>query len=133
MNGLSLIDALFDGMDNACCAAAPSVDVRETDGAYILDMDLPGRNENDIELTLKEGVLSIASAGQKKPEERDAADDMQWLVRERRHGDFSRSFTLPDDIDGNDVSAVFKNGVLTVTIPRRKEARLEKKIAIQAA
>ena len=133
MNGLSLIDSLLDGMDYGCCASAPSVDVRETDEAYILDMDLPGRTENDISLTLKEGVLAIASVKQEQAGKKPADKDVQWLLRERSRSSFARRFTLPDDIDADAVSAVFKNGVLTVTIPRRKEARQERKIVIQAA
>lgn len=96
----------------------PRVDVRETPDAYILDMDLPGFTEKDVEINLKDRVLSISSKLQEKQEEKKEGD---WLIKERRSSCFSRRFTLPQDIDAEKVTAEFKHGVLSVDIPRKPE------------
>lgn len=104
----------------------PRVDVRETPEAYILDMDLPGFTEKDVEINLKDRVLSISSKLQEKQEEKKEGD---WLIKERRSSCFSRRFTLPQDIDAEKVTAEFKHGVLSVDIPRKPEPQA-KQIAI---
>lgn len=105
---------------------SPKVDVRETPNAYILDMDLPGMSEKDVEINLKDRVLSIASKMEEKKEEKK---DGEWLIKERRSSCFSRRFTLPQDIDAEKVTAEFKHGVLSVDIPRKPETQA-KQIAI---
>lgn len=104
----------------------PRVDVRETPDAYILDMDLPGFTEKDVEINLKDRVLSISSKLQEKQEEKKEGE---WLIKERRSSCFSRRFTLPQDIDAEKVTAEFKHGVLSVDIPRKPEPQA-KQIAI---
>ena len=104
----------------------PRVDVRETPDAYILDMDLPGFTEKDVEINLKDRVLSISSKQQEKQEEKKEGD---WLIKERRSSCFSRRFTLPQDIDAEKVTAEFKHGVPSVDIPRKPEPQA-KQIAI---
>ena len=105
---------------------SPKVDVRETLDAYILDMDLPGLTEKDVEINLKDRVLSISSKMEEKKEEKK---DGEWLIKERRSSCFSRRFTLPQDIDAEKVTAEFKHGVLSVNIPRKPEPQA-KQIAI---
>lgn len=105
---------------------SPKVDVRETPDAYILDMDLPGLTEKDVEINLKDRVLSISSKMEEKKEEKK---DGEWLIKERRSSCFSRRFTLPQDIDAEKVTAEFKHGVLSVNIPRKPEPQA-KQIAI---
>ena len=107
----------------------PSVDVMETKENYILDMDLPGLTEKDVEINLKNRILSIASKKEEKKEEKKEGD---WLIKERHSSSFTRKFTLPDDIDADKVNATFTNGVLKITIPRKTE-EVAKKIAITAA
>ncbi len=108
--------------------ASPRVDVRETKDRYVLDMDLPGFSEKDIDISLKDRVLSISSKKEEKKEEKKEGD---WLIRERKACAFSRRFTLPDDIDEENVGAEFKLGVLTIDIPRKPEPQ-SKTIAITA-
>ena len=107
----------------------PSVDVMETKENYILDMDLPGLTEKDVEINLKNRMLSISSKKEEKKEDKKEGD---WLIKERRSSSFTRKFTLPDDIDADKVNATFTNGVLKITIPRKTE-EVAKKIAITAA
>lgn len=154
MNALSLFNDWLYGTNGICgtTAAVPDVDVTESKDAYILDMDLPGRTENDVSLELNEGVLTISSekVETKAIEDKTAAKNAekagkdgnavsaeksekpQYLLRERRRSSFRRSFTLPKDIDADGVSAAFKNGVLTVRIPRKEEAA-PRKIQISIA
>lgn len=137
MNELSLFNTLFD--DN--CVGfpvfktstnfVPKVDVKETKNAYVLDMDLPGLSEKDVEIDLKDNILTVASKDEtpaenekehKSEETSEVEEDWQWLIHERRATKFERRFSLPQDIDSETISAVFKNGVLTVTIPRKAQA-----------
>lgn len=138
MNELALFNRLFDGGDffaRPFEAAVPSVDVKEKKDAYVLDMDLPGKTENDVELSLKDDVLTIASRTEEikeeKSDEKDA-DKGTWLIRERRTSGFTRRFSLPQDVNADAVNATFKNGVLTVVMPR-KPVTEPKKIAITVA
>ena len=146
MNALSLFNDWlskdFYGSEGFCgtSAALPNVDVTENKDSYVLDMDLPGRTENDVSLELNEGVLTISSVktetkaieDKSDKEEKAEAEKPQFLLRERRRSDFRRSFTLPKDIDAEAVTAGFKNGVLTVKIPRKAEAA-PRKIQISVA
>lgn len=121
---------LFDVIDRNLSSMAPisaassritpQVDVRETPDAYVLDMDLPGVTENDVEINLKERILTISSVKDEKKEEEKTGD---WLIRERKTMSFSRSFSLPQDIDEQNVSAEFDKGVLTINIPRKPEPK----------
>ncbi len=140
MNTLSLFNPnyandVFDIFDRGfgTTYATPSVDVRETAEAYLLDMDLPGLSENDVEISLKDRVLSISSIKEAKIDDKKKdADGVEYLIRERRSSSFARRFTLPEDIDVEKVEANFRNGVLTVTIPRRPEAQ-PRQIQIKSA
>lgn len=105
---------------------SPKTDVRETQDAYILDMDLPGMADSDVEISLKDRVLSISS---KKDASEEEKKEGEWLIRERRTMSFCRRFTLPNDIDAEKVSADFAGGVLTINIPRKPETQA-KQIAI---
>ena len=106
----------------------PKVDVRETKDAYLLDMDLPGCTDKDVQINLKDRILSISSVKEEKKEEKTEGE---FLIKERRTSRFARSFTLPEDINGEKVKAEFKNGLLSVLIPRKPEAQ-SRSIAITA-
>jgi len=153
MNELSLFNTLFgdhdygfnfpDLVESTPSFNMPKVDVKENKDSYVLDMDLPGRSDKDINLELKDKVLTISShkeetKEEKSPDKKDkdnkkVDENGEWLIRERRTSDFTRRFTLPEDINEEKVNAAFKNGVLTVTIPRKVIAPSAKKIAITAA
>lgn len=137
MNDLSLFNSLFDedGVSfprlwNAHTMSVPKVDVKETKDNYTLLMDLPGRTDGDVDLSLKDNVLTISSSTESKKEEK--GKDEGYLIRERSYSAFTRRFTLPDDVKGEAVEASFKNGVLEVTMPRNKEVSETRKIAITA-
>lgn len=114
----------------------PKVDVTQSKDSYILEMDLPGRSENDVNLELDQNVLTISSVKETNEEKNldkkdDSSDESKWIIKERHTSSFSRRFTLPDDIDSENVKATFKNGVLNITIPRKALAA-PKRIAITA-
>ena len=103
-------------------ARLPAVDVRETEAAYALDMELPGYEEQDIEIHVDGSSLSIAS---KREDARKANDEEQgtWLIRERRVSSFSRSFKMPENANHEGISAGFKNGILSLEIKKKPEAQ----------
>jgi HSP20 family protein len=136
-NALSDFDRYFESFfgDSPLAPAAkifnhlPAVDVRETEKAYILDMDLPGCDEKNIEVHIDGGNLSIESKTEESHEEKK--DEGTFILRERRLSSFSRSFKLPENADPESVSASFKNGILNLEIQKRAEAR-KKTIQINA-
>ncbi len=145
MNSLSLFNPsfstdVFDAFDRGLGLfaplsnnlTAPRVDVRETRNAYIMDVDLPGLTEKDVEINLKDRVLSISSLQEARKEETKKNDGIEYLIRERRESSFTRRFTMPEDINCENVEAVFKNGVLTISIPRRPETQ-PRQITIKSA
>ena len=106
---------------------APNVDIRENDKEIIVEAELPGIEEKDIQVTVRDGVLSLK--GEKKSE-RDEKKDTYHVI-ERSYGSFDRSFALPDSADQDQIKADFNKGVLRVVVPKRAEAaKAEKKIAI---
>jgi HSP20 family protein len=111
-------------------AKAPAVDVVDKDTAYEITAELPGLEEKNIDVKFADGVLSIK--GEKSEEKEDKGKDR--YLSERRYGSFQRAFRLPDGVDADKIAASFKNGVLTVTVPKTPEAaRSEKKIPITKA
>jgi HSP20 family protein len=107
---------------------APAVDVIETDDAYELTADLPGIDEKNIEVKLAEGGLTIKGERQEEKEEKKK----DYYLHERHFGSFERHFALPEGVDADKIEASFKNGVLTVRLPKKPEAiRPEKKIEVK--
>jgi HSP20 family protein len=107
---------------------APAVDIAEHDKAYEITAELPGMDEKDIDVKYADGVLTIK--GEKKEEKEEKEKD--YYLSERRFGSFQRAFRVPDGVDADQIEADFKNGVLTVALPKSAEAqKREKKIAIK--
>jgi HSP20 family protein len=105
----------------------PSIDIRETESELVVEAELPGLDEKDLTVTLKEGVLTLQ--GEKKSEREEKKDD--YHLMERSYGSFQRSFRVPDTVNADNVKATFDKGVLKVTMPKRAEAvKAEKRIAI---
>ena len=109
---------------------APAVDIVDKGNAYEITAELPGMDESNIDVKFADGTLTI------KGEKRDEKEEKkkEYCLSERRYGSFQRSFGVPDGIDADKIEANFKNGVLTVTLPKTPQAqRSEKKIAIKKA
>ena len=105
---------------NLTDAWVPAVDVRENADGYLLEADLPGLTEKDIDVRVDNRALVIESRTEEKAEKEDKS---RYVIRERRSSTFSRAFTLPEDADADGVQASFKNGVLEVEIRKRPEAK----------
>ena len=103
----------------------PAVDVSETDPEMVVRAELPGLSQDDIDLNLQDNVLTIK--GEKKKEEKKEKENFRRI--ERSYGSFSRSFTLPASVNQDKIQAIFKDGVLLITLPKVEEAK-PKKIAV---
>ncbi len=97
-------------------------DVKETDNAYELAMDLPGYGKNEVKAELKNGYLIIHASKEEKEDEKDK--EGKYIRRERYYGSCSRSFYVGKDVTENDIKAKFDNGILRITVPK-KEAKPE--------
>jgi HSP20 family protein len=106
---------------------APAIDVSENDGQYTITVELPGGTRDDVQVELHDGVLSIR--GEKKNEREEKKEHRRYV--ERTYGSFSRSFQLPANVDATRLEASFKDGVLTITVPKTEEAK-PKTIAVKA-
>ena len=126
-DSLSTFDNLFDNFFPSLKYAdvddsgffAPSVDIEEQDDHFLVTADLPGCKKEDISVTLENGVLTLEA---KREEEKEEKKKGKVIRRERRSGSFMRSFTVGNDITEADIAANFKNGVLTLTLPKPKES-----------
>ena len=123
-----LLDELFREWPQARRAGGflPAVDLVENDTQYTITVELPGARKDDVHVELREGMLVIH--GEKKSEREEKRDRGRYI--ERSYGAFTRSFSLPPDANAERLGASFKDGVLTVTIPRTEEAK-PKQIAIK--
>lgn len=101
---------------------APRFDIKETKEAYLFKADLPGVKEEDVEIGLTGNRLTVS--GHRQSEEHKEGDNIFTL--ERSYGSFSRAFTLPDTADTEKVKAEMKDGVLSITLPKRTEAQPRK-------
>ena len=108
-----------DGDNDELAKFTPAVDIEETDEAIVLSADLPGVDEEDIDITVHQGVLVLAG---KREDDRDEETDNS-VYRERRHGSFFRQFRLGSKVNAEAIVAAYKNGVLTVTLPKKEEAK----------
>lgn len=106
---------------------SPSVDMVDTDGEYTVTAELPGVKPEDVHVEIDEGVLTLK--GEKRDEREEKTRNRR--IFEREYGSFERSFTLPRSVDPENVEAEFKNGILTVHLPKREES-MGRKIEIQA-
>lgn len=114
----------------ASWVAAPAIDVVETPQAYEVTAELPGVEDKDIDVSMSNGFLVIKGEKRKEHEENKKG----YYSHERQYGSFERRFAVPEGIDTAKIEAVFKKGVLTITLPKTAEAiKAEKKIAVKAA
>ncbi len=110
-------------------ATTPAVDLVEKEKAFQLSAELPGMDEGDIDVTLSNDMLTIK--GEKK-EEHEEKEEGRYLS-ERRYGSFERAFRMPDGVDRDKIDAQFDKGILTLTLPKTKEAqKRSRKIAVKA-
>jgi HSP20 family protein len=120
------LNRMFEDFFGNVRSWVPAVDIYETNAReFVIKAELPEMKREDINVTFEQNVLTLS--GERKasfPEGGTGTDDNGSYHRsERAHGSFSRSFTLPATVDGARISAAYKDGVLTVRVPQREEAR----------
>ena len=97
----------------------PTVDLHEDENAYIVDVELPGVNKEDVKINFQDGLLSIS--GERNYENESKEKDAHRL--ERFYGRFYRSFNFPNAVNGDDIVASYENGVLKVSVPKAEEVK----------
>jgi HSP20 family protein len=111
------LNRMFENLVGSAHAWAPAVDIYETkDREYVIKAELPEMKRDDINVTFENNVLTLTG-------ERKSEFEGDFHRNERFFGRFSRSFTLPATVDGNRINASYKDGVLTVRVPQREEAK----------
>lgn len=103
-------------------AFAPRFDIREDEECFVIQADMPGLKEADIDISLTGNRLCIR--GQREEEQRE--ESRSYAMRERSFGSFSRDFTLPQTIDAEHIEARMQDGVLEVQVPKRAESKPKK-------
>ena len=98
---------------------SPAVDIYETEGNIVVKAELPGLERKDITLNLEKNILTIRG---ERRFEKEAKDDNYHRI-ERSYGAFSRSFSIPTTVNDDKISADYKDGVLTVTLPKKEQAK----------
>jgi HSP20 family protein len=106
---------------------APALDISERKDAYVVTVEVPGVNPDDLDITLEDGLLTIQGERQFTQE----STEQQFHRVERRYGSFRRSITLPSQVQADAIEASFENGVLEVVVPKAEEAK-PKKISVKA-
>lgn len=121
---LPSLPRLFEGME-----PTPSVDIFEEGDDVVVKTELPGMEKDDVDVNLTENAITIS--GEKKKEEKVEKKDYYHF--ERSYGSFSRTFTLPAEVQTDKAKASFKKGVLEVRIPKTEEAKKKvKKVTIES-
>ncbi len=115
----SLWNQSEDGEGTNSAVWTPSVDISETENGYVIAADLPGMNKEDFDISFSNGRLAIS--GERKSENSTGKDNVHRI--ERLYGRFTRSFELPQDADTARIDAMYKDGVLTLTIGKAEEAK----------
>ena len=132
-NEFDLFDDFFRGDDffTRREQSLMKTDIKEKGDNYIIEMDLPGYEKENINLELKDGYLTVSAKVEK---ENNSDENERYVHKERFYGECSRNFFVGEDVTEEDVLAEFKNGILKISIPKkedRKELPEAKKIEIQ--
>ena len=128
----SFMDRFFDGnlMNNWSNmeSTVPSVNVKETKDGFAVEVAAPGFEKEDFNIELEHDVLSISS---EKKMENENKEEGHYTRREYSYQSFRRSFSLPESADGEKIEASYKNGILSVNIPKKEEAKPQPKKTIE--
>ena len=118
-------EGLYPSEDVSNRTWMPSVNIRETEQAFFVEAELPGLTKKDIDITLENNMLKLSG---ERRFEKDTNEESYHRV-ERSYGSFLRTFSLPSQVNAESVKASFKDGVLTIEVPKAEEAK-PRKIAI---
>ncbi|MBS1534492.1 MAG: Hsp20/alpha crystallin family protein [Bacteroidetes bacterium] len=120
----------FGGSQNVL-ASVPAVNIKETDTEFTLELAVPGKKKEDFSIEIDRNVLTIASETKTENEQKD--QNGRYTRREYSYNSFSRSFTLPQTINAENINASYQDGVLHVTLPKKEEALPKPKRLIEIA
>lgn len=131
-----LLDEVFQrglndvNLKNEWGTTMPSVNITENDDSFKLEMAAPGLDKNDFKITLENGQLNISASREKSNEE---SEEGKWYRKEFNYSSFKRTFQIQDDINPDNIKAEYNNGILTLVLPKKEEAkaRSPKTITIQ--
>lgn len=107
----------------------PLMNIHQTDYAIVITCDVPGMEKKDISIEVRDRVLTVS--GERKTQTEQKNEDTKYYMRELSYGKFSRSVVLPDNTDPEAISADYKDGVLTLTVPRTQEKKNTVKIDVK--
>jgi HSP20 family protein len=117
----SLFDDFFDAF-NSVSVKIPPVDVYEMDDGYYLDVELPGYNNDDVNVKIENNTLTLSTTDEFNKSLEKLNEETNFLVRETKmKRSFKRAFSLPKDVDEEAISATFNNGVLNIKLPKSKK------------
>ena len=122
-----IMDEFFnDAVATRRSSFAPSIDISENEKQYMIDVEIPGVDKKDIKLNVENNTLTIS--GERKFEKKE--DGKQYHRVESHYGTFSRSFTLPDNVNTESINATYNNGILSITVDKSEE-KMRKQIKIK--
>ena len=110
-----------DMLDNESGFSTPAVNIVEGAENYTIEVAAPGLTKNDFKINLDHNVLTISSSKENKKEEKEG----KYTRQEFSYASFSRSFTLPESIETDKISANYKDGILYVSVPKKEEAKVK--------
>ena len=116
-----------NGFDLPTNTSIGNLDAKEEDGHYLIRVDVPGLSKDEIDISVRNGILTIGTTKDEKNEESNS----NYFIRERRSQSFSRSLKLPP-VDENSIEATLKDGVLTVAIRKNDGEKTRKKIEVKS-
>jgi len=130
----SVIDDLFnsslsDIVKTDFTNTNPAVNIIEEDDQYKIELAVPGLTKADFDLSVEEGKLIIKS--ESKEEKVEESDDQTFTKKEFNYSSFKRSFNLSDDIDTSSIDALYKNGILTISLLKKEEAKIKEPTVIE--
>ena len=121
-NEFDLFNDFFGGDDffSRRESSIMKTDIKEKKDKYLIEVDLPGYEKENIDLKLKDGYLEVSA---KVVKEENTEDDERFVHKERYYGQCSRSFYVGDQITEEDIQAEFKNGTLKISVPKKEETK----------
>ena len=108
------------------CKFRPATNVMEDENAYKLEMMIPGYSKKDIKINIEKNLMTVSTEMQEDKKE----ENTHYTRREFIRNEFCRSFELPETVDQDGIKADYKNGILTLTLPRKEEVKIKKEIQI---
>ncbi len=124
----SLIDRFFNDTMTRSGGSSfqPRVDIVENDNAFELHVAVPGMNKEDFQIEMKDNFLTVSGERKFTNEKKDA----NWHSIETQFGSFSRSFSLPENVDAGKINAKYNNGILEISIPKDEKKALKTTIKV---